>query len=132
LELLDLKLYESEACINSASVDGQCSPTRTTIVDTGLQLSNTDNLDVSGTHVQVYPNPSGGTFNLQINNANEAIDYSVALYTLQGRLMSQATVQRGNNLHQYAIDANDLSNGMYLIQVTSENGVLSKRVVLNK
>ena len=131
-ELLDLKLYESQACVNSTSVEGQCSVVRTTIVDTGLQLSNTSDLDLSGTHMQVFPNPSGGTFNLQINDASEAIDYSVALYTLQGRLMSQAQVQKGSNQHNYSIDASDLSSGMYLIQVTSENGVLSKKVILNK
>ena len=131
-ELIDLKTYEAEVCITSTSTDGACTGALTTIVDTGLELSSTSDLDKSGAALEVYPNPTSGDINVQLSRSDQAIDYQVSLFSMDGRQLSSSILNRGQAQHNISLSTADLNNGMYLVQVSSQNGILTTKVVLNR
>ena len=131
-ELIDLKTYEAEVCITSTSTDGACTGALTTVVDTGLELSSTSDLDKSGAALEVYPNPTSGDINVQLSSTDQAIDYQVSLFSMDGRQLSSSILNRGQVQHNLSLSTADLNNGMYLVQVSSQNGILTTKVVLNR
>ncbi len=132
VEFLDLKLYETTACISADNAGGVCSVVNKTIVDTGLPLSSTSDFDVSGTDMQVFPNPTSGLLTVELREADRTIDYAIGLYNMQGQQVKQVSVAKGDSYVSKSIDASDLSDGMYLLQVSSKNGILTEKVVLSK
>ncbi len=131
-ELLDLKMYEARACIDADNADGVCAVINRTIVDTGLELSSTSDLDASGTALEVYPNPNDGQFTVAINEADRSLNYQIGLYTMQGRLIQNIQVNKGQTQIFETLDARGLSNGMYMLQVSSKNGIITDKIVINK
>jgi len=79
-----------------------------------------------------YPNPAKG--NTAITFATvKAGHFELALYDLKGTLVK--TVAKGkaeeNKFFSYELDAATLANGIYVIKLTSEKGMLSQRLVVS-
>lgn len=70
--------------------------------------------------IRIYPNPTGGTLNI---NANYPIQ-SITLYNNTGRLIkSIETNQNTENLH-----LGNLEKGMYIIKIQTSQGVFAKKI----
>ena len=76
-------------------------------------------------NITVYPNPAKN--NLIIHNFSETA--VLKLYELNGRLVKQQLIP-GNTRVQ--IHTGDLKNGLYLINMRNEKGVMTKKVVIEK
>ncbi len=85
---------------------------------------------VSTTHVlerdeasvlNIYPNPTAST--LTIDNG-EGMMKEVRMYDVRGRKVKRITV----NHSQTTIDVGDLQNGMYFLKISTEKGVLTRKV----
>jgi hypothetical protein len=72
--------------------------------------------------VKVYPNPVRGTLNIQSLSTIKQIN----LYSVYGATISSISV---NTTHQQ-IDVRNLKPGTYLVQLTTENGVITKRIIV--
>lgn len=87
-----------------------------------------DNLSVDFTeveeniasHFSVYPNPTTGLLNINIE-ANSKVD----LYTINGQLIKTIT----SNSNQLQWDLTDLSNGIYFIQVEKEGIISTQKII---
>lgn len=71
----------------------------------------------------LFPNPANAEINLEIEGETAA---DVNIYDVQGKLMLHKTLETG--FHQISIA--DLENGIYLIQMTSESGISTHRLVI--
>ncbi|MCU4190037.1 T9SS type A sorting domain-containing protein [Flavobacterium sp. HXWNR29] len=69
----------------------------------------------------VYPNPVNDVLNLQINNV--ASIKNVKIFDLQGKLLLQSTNE--------TINVSELSKGIYIIKVSTENGETTKKFIKN-
>lgn len=78
-----------------------------------LSSNDFDQLNI----INVYPNPSKGTFNLTINQYNGNIDISVV--DLLGRLIYKNDQQEFNN--EKVIDLSSLKTGIYILKVTGKD-----------
>ncbi len=79
--------------------------------NTALAVSNvTENSEVS-----VYPNPATNNIYVDYTNTNKPVQ--AAIYSVSGKLVKVAML---GNTHS-AIDVQDLSNGMYYIQLNNED-----------
>lgn len=79
--------------------------------NTTLAVSNvTENSEVS-----VYPNPATNNIYIDYTNTNKPVQ--AAIYSVSGKLVKVAML---GNTHS-AIDVQDLSNGMYYIQLNNED-----------
>lgn len=72
--------------------------------------------------VTVYPNPTNGIVNVQIQ---DAAAQSIRLYNLAGQLVRE---QQNINANQVEISVADLANGIYTISVITEKGTRNERV----
>lgn len=76
---------------------------------------------------KVYPNPTNGLVNVQSQNGVE-ID-AIEVYSLDGKLLISELVATGES-NQF--DASELTNGLYILNIKTEEGVVSKQLSISK
>ena len=79
--------------------------------------------------INVLPNPTSGVVNVQFSKPIlENMD--AMLFSINGILLENQQVQVGNNAVKF--DLTELPSGVYLLQLKSGSGVLTKKIVLEK
>ncbi len=76
--------------------------------------------------VQIFPNPTRGNFQIQIDLPNPTA-VTIDLYDVNGRLL-QTTINKENT--NTSIDISHYPKGIYLTKISAEDEVIVKRVVL--
>jgi len=76
--------------------------------------------------LQLYPNPSEGTF--WLNTGKTAGEHSLRIYDIQGRLQYQERIQSWGAPHP--VNLLSLPPGLYMVTLTSKEGKLSKSMVV--
>ena len=95
---------------------------------TALSVIDLQNTNLS---MSVYPNPASENVNLDVD-LNTASPVTILMYDITGNLVKNifnGTLTNGKS--HFNIDRDGLSQGVYLIQVISENGINTARVVLD-
>lgn len=92
---------------------------------TGAKMANLETLSTSPTtfELQVYPNPSYGLFNIEINS-EEIKD--VFIYDQMGKVVRSMNQISDNEIQ---IDITDQPAGIYIIQVVSGNTVTTHKLI---
>ena len=85
-------------------------------------ISATNNF-LSNINLNIYPNPSKG--NLVINASEKIITISV--FNIVGKEVISNAKTNNNQL-----DLNQLSNGVYFINISTEKGKITKKIILSK
>lgn len=73
----------------------------------------------------IFPNPSTGSFTIELNNAMPA---TVEIYNLLGSRIKQIVIPENTN--QYKLDLSGYSKGIYMLNILSENTKFSQKIVL--
>lgn len=73
--------------------------------------------------INLYPNPTRDNFT--IDASTPILDYTI--YSLSGQLISS---DDGNFEESIKVDCSNYPNGMYIIQVRTERGVLQKKLII--
>ncbi len=81
--------------------------------------------------VTVYPNPSNGTFSINVNG-NEANSYEVNVYNALGQVVYNNTMDVTSNSFTYQINLDHVANGMYQVEMVNGNGQLTYPIVIQK
>jgi sugar lactone lactonase YvrE len=84
----------------------------------------TNSLSTSDYHqnqVLIYPNPVSSIINIDLG---DSIASKVILFDMNGRVM-----QTENIVNSSGIEISNLANGMYLMQITTDKGVVSKKIM---
>ncbi len=71
---------------------------------------------IAGSNIQVYPNPASNNLNVTVNKLT---DYKVV--DLTGRIVLSGKIERNN------IEISSLNNGIYILQLSTEAGLVSTR-----
>lgn len=98
---------------------GACSDTSAcyTVDYTGLEENEQLNT------VVVYPNPTAGNVNVQLNAAQVS---AIRLLDLNGRVLKTIPVQP--NTANVTLDLSTLANGTYMVQISSENNAQTRLI----
>ncbi len=111
----------------------------TTANETGL--TGAPNMPIAGVNVReetmfgavsVYPNPASASANINIELTNTS-DVSINIYNMLGQLViteNHTKLSAGN--HLYSVDVSNWANGMYNVVIHTNNGWISKKLVVNK
>ena len=75
--------------------------------------------EVEGSAVSIYPNPANNVINV---NATATID-NVEIYTIAGQKVGNYTANNTNT----TISTANLTSGLYLMKIHTENGVINKK-----
>jgi hypothetical protein len=94
------------------------------VVDS-VAISNIDNNLSEINNIKAYPNPFSESTKIIINNINLPIIYKV--YDFQGRLL----IQKQTYENPFSIFKNDLSNGIYWLEVLNETKIKPLKIILH-
>jgi len=83
-------------------------------------ITSTDEFESRDAKINIYPNPSGGTLNIEVTNSKiERLD----IYNSQGTKLKQDDQLQTS----YRIDLRQYPEGIYFIQVKTSNGNYTKK-----
>lgn len=88
----------------------------------GIILSTQEISSENIPNIRIYPNPSVSNITIEGKNINKVI-----VINENGKLVS--IKQSLNGVQNLVIDLNNLSNGIYFVQVTSSEGIITKKVI---
>ncbi len=80
--------------------------------------------------VNIYPNPSSGLLNIQMNNRMYG-DLFVNIYTESGKQIMQKRFEKNHPQFSGQLDLNSQQKGMYLVKINLGNQSLTGKIVLN-
>ena len=74
--------------------------------------------------LNIYPNPSNGLFNIQLENLrNNSNNGSIKVFDQTGKLIMNTAIQK-------EIDLSNQPQGLYFVQITSQDKVFNQKLVL--
>ena len=123
LKLLNTNTTNNQVLFNSKEAAANRPELVVTHSGAGLRLAETLGINLEQKGIAIYPNPAKGM--LTIHNSSGVA--TVKLYDLRGRLLKQRSI--GSNTVQQ-IPVRDLKNGLYLIRIQSDKGILTKKIVI--
>ncbi len=88
-----------------------------------IAIKSDKNTDIS---VDIYPNPSKDSFVIDVNGEVSA-KYSIVVYDMQGRSVVNTEVS-GNKC---VISLSNCVSGIYFVKISSENSIITKKIVKN-
>ena len=81
--------------------------------------------------IAVYPNPSNGIFQLDVN-FNEAADLDIVVVNMLGEEVAVKEINASNGIHSDVIDLSTSASGVYFLKVISDNNTISTHVLVKK
>lgn len=128
-EMMDLVTYEASACISSSnSSDDQCAVPVQIIVDSdGIVGVNDDELE--GFNISVSPNPAAEYVTVGLT-AENATPVQILLTNIDGRVIKAQNAIAKTSTIARTFDTSNLQAGMYLIQIKSETGITTKKLII--
>lgn len=122
---------DSQICTIRWEVDDYpCSYIPSTFHQIWVRQSNiTEMNDAVGSQMplNLYPNPASEMATVNFKEGNNTV-YTLSIYNNTGQLIRSESMF--NNQHQ--INVADLSNGLYLIVITSDKGVQHQKLVISR
>jgi hypothetical protein len=82
-------------------------------------------------NVSIYPNPSNGMVNINFNAIKQS-EVEVKVYDLIGKTIFNQTVNFDSGLSSQTIDLTKFNEGIYLIELSSEEDTFTGKIIINK
>ena len=130
LELVDLRTYQALACISSENSTGdQCSDINEIYIDSDQEVDAVSVDELDGFELSVSPNPASDYVSIGIS-AEQNTPIQLMLTSIDGRVVKSSNMLATSNQSIRTFDTSNLEKGMYLIQIKSEKGLTTKKVVI--
>lgn len=93
----------------------------TVLPATGINENNNNK------NIEIFPNPGPGLFTINLNQEN-LYEIIIDVYNILGELIFHSPYN--NDTDQLKLDLTKQENGIYFVQIKSENGLLSKKIAV--
>jgi uncharacterized repeat protein (TIGR01451 family) len=125
----------SEQYFATANGDYALSVTNANGCSAGLNISNfsvgVDALSLNGGGMIVYPNPSSGSFEVRFTSSDQSI-IQIEVIDKIGQLVVSKTISATIGQNTVSFDELDLSSGIYMIKLKTNERLFTKMVSINK
>ncbi|MBU8892305.1 MAG: M6 family metalloprotease domain-containing protein [Bacteroidales bacterium] len=81
--------------------------------------------DINDSGIKIYPNPSSGIFNLELNN--DYLNCDIRIIDIAGRVIENVTISKTN---RYILNLSDYSKGIYIVNINIDNKVFNNRLII--
>lgn len=98
------------------------------VLETGQEWETTFSNRFSGGEVDLYPNPSSGPVTLRFGELD--IAKSLQVYNSKGILLARQNILPETN-RKYRLDMSPFGSGIYFIQISMEDRVVTKKLMMN-
>ena len=85
--------------------------------------------DISN-YISVYPNPSTGIVNVYVGASNLG-NMNVSVTNVLGEVISE-TKGNSSSQNKFSLNLSDQTSGVYFVKVKTDNGSVTKKIILNK
>ena len=86
---------------------------------------STNELEIEAANIKVYPNPTNGLLNIDLNTLTE--DVRIDVFNIVGQQVM--STQNARNLT--TLDLSNVSNGVYFVRISNDEAVISKKVIVS-
>lgn len=76
----------------------------------------------------MFPNPSNGSVTVKFKASS---DVDINLFDIRGRSVYSNTFKYSGDQFNEELDLNHLSNGVYMVKIESDTGIVNKKLVIN-
>lgn len=118
-KLICLTMSDSIAGCNST----KCDSIFITSVPTSIKTTKIDN-----TSLNIYPNPSNGIVTIEVSNL-KSLQSKVYVYNVLGKVVFEKEMVSNSN---QIINLSELNDGTYFVKLVSANGILNKKINIQK
>lgn len=101
-----------------------CTNTANTIITVGL-CTNVSSSEVENSLV-IYPNPFSSSITVSVVSSSGVENSALAIYNILGEVVFETDASHSLSM---TIDMSELASGIYFIKVTSDEGVIMKKVI---
>ena len=108
-----------------------CGEVLSTSFRTGTVTGTQDIKEILNHNISPNPITLGEVLNINIET-NEAFDAVINVYSLSGQKLKEVNTTFNLGTTNHELSVGDLSEGMYIISIESENGVLTEKVVVTR
>jgi len=92
--------------------------------NSGINTSN-----ISTNDLKIYPNPANDLLNIDIENIIGNVS-QISIMDMQGKeLISKRDILNNSNI---VIPVNELASGLYMVQIQSDKGVISRKITIQR
>lgn len=81
-------------------------------------------------NILVAPNPTRGKIFITLKNSTQ--DYELFVINAVGRTVMKKTINSGQKQQHFSLNLNNLPTGIYYLRFVNNNGVIIKKVLINK
>lgn len=113
--------------LNSSNLNS----TGITLVTTASLLRDVEEPVTSEIEAKAYPNPTDGTFNLEINGLDSQSECVIRVLDLSGRVVETRQIEVGATFYEQRFDLTGLSQGVYLIVIDQADRRKTIRMVFH-
>ncbi|WP_298393877.1 T9SS type A sorting domain-containing protein [Flavobacterium sp.] len=113
---------------NTASIYFDSNPAIVTNTFTTEFTAALNNLSFDTSNFTLYPNPTSQFVNIALNTTAETIE-NVIIYDVLGKIIKEVNSVAKNNAK---VDTSGLSKGIYLVEITTENGLKQNKKLVIK
>jgi hypothetical protein len=94
---------------------------------TELELSpvSTNELEVQAANIKVYPNPTEGLLNIDLNALTEEVN--IEIFNIVGQQVQ--SIQNARNLA--TLDVSNIANGVYFVRISNDEAVIAKKIIVS-
>ena len=96
-----------------------------------LNWISTGNYNIELAGLSVYPNPSNDVFNIVFNN-NTKQDIDLRIHNVLGEEIFNETLTDFSGDYNTAEDMTPYPNAIYILQLSTKDGMINKKLVLEK
>jgi hypothetical protein len=79
--------------------------------------------------LSIYPNPTSDRLNIQFNTST-ADDFDITIYNVTGQAVYKETLNRFLGSYHQELNTADFAQGVYLMQIKSSKGTITRKVVV--
>ena len=105
-----------------------CKDTSVCVLVNSVGVSERETLP---TDLVVFPNPVSDILSVNLNNSKLNKKYVVELYNIKGKLLKTEIIKSGKSNFSFNIDVSEFVNGIYLIKISDEDAIVSKKVIIS-
>lgn len=128
VELMDLLVLESSACVTADETSG-CSATVRTIIDSNDFVAVVDApLDFFA--MQVFPNPTSDQVNVSIS-AKESARGVLSISSIDGKVILTENITVDSNVQTKAYNVSNLTAGFYFVKIETDLGTVTQKLTIH-